>query len=332
MAAAPDKSVKSEFLRALSARPGSYSFFAAVRRLEQLCPESPPIGSLVSGKEPLVHFAQVPHLYFAPSELFGFSPSLRGTGTLQVYFFGLFGPNGPLPLALTDYVHTRGRHFYDLAMQRFADMFHNRLIALFYRAGTRAEVAVSYDRPADPLGQKLAALAGTPECGADVALPHTASAGALAELRGRNRSRSLQKLLSRFFDFRVRIHQNIPCRLAIEEESRCCLGRNRATGSLGQNVLLGERRRCITEKIAMEIGPVDYATFCGFLPGGQGYRRLKFWLHLMIDKPLIWDLRFIVSSESQPSPKLDGSFALGYNSLFPISGEHTHTYSITCSI
>ena len=145
MAASSDKSVKTEFARSLAARPGSFSFFAAVRRLEQLRPHGAPVGTLGGAVEPVVRFAQTPHLYFPPSELFGYAPGGEGTGTLQVYFFGLFGPGGALPLALTDYVHARGRHFYDLTMQRFADIFHDRLIALFYRAGTRGEAAVSYD-------------------------------------------------------------------------------------------------------------------------------------------------------------------------------------------
>ncbi len=62
MATSPDKSVRAEFLRSLANRPGGYSFFATVRRLEQLSPDSPLVGTISTGKEPVVRFGQVPHL------------------------------------------------------------------------------------------------------------------------------------------------------------------------------------------------------------------------------------------------------------------------------
>ncbi len=332
MASAPDKSVKAEFLRSLANRPGSFSFFAAVRRMEQLYPDRPPVGVIAANKEPVVRFAQVPHLYFPPSELFGYTPGAAGAGTLQVYFFGFFGPNGPLPLALTDYVHTRGRQFYDLAMQRFADIFHNRLIALFYRASARTQAAISYDRPADPIGNHLAAMAGMPNLARESILPATAPVGHFHELKGKNKPAPLKNLLERFFDVPVTLLQNRPCHLPIEESGQCRLGVTESTGTLGVTALLGERQRSVTEKIALEIGPMDYEYFRDFLPDCLGFNRLKAWLHLMTDKPLIWDLQFLVKSETIPAPELNGGMVLGYNTVFPEKGKKITRYSIICSI
>ncbi len=332
MAALSEKSVKSEFVRALAARPGSFSFFAAVRRLEQLCPDAARVGVLAAGKEPVVRFAQVPRLYFPPSELFDYTPGGEGAGTLQVYFFGLFGPGGALPPALTDYVHTRGRHFYDLAMQRFADMFHDRLIALFYRAGTRSEAAVSYDRAEDPLGASMAALAGVPEGGAGASLPSKAPVSFFRELLGRNRPGPLLRALERFFGFPVVLKQGVPCHLKIEEENRCCLGMSAGTCTLGQTSLLGERQRTVSEKVAVEVGPVDYTAFSGFLPGRSGFRRLKAWLHLMSNRPLLWELRFSVPTATVPFLSLDGSQALGCNACLPDVSCGTTCYTLTCDI
>lgn len=332
MAASSDKSVKAEFVRALAARPGSFSFFAAVRRLEQLCPHGARVGTLAAGKEPVVRFAQVPHLCFPPSELFDYSPGGEGAGTLQVYFFGLFGPGGALPLALTDYVHARGRHFYDLAMQRFADMCHDRLIALFYRAGTRSEAAVSYDRPEDPLGASIAALAGVPEGGAAAPLPEKVPVSHFRELLGRNRPKPLLRALERFFGFPVALKQGEPCFLNIDEANRCRLGASSSTCSLGHAVLLGERQRTVSEKAAVEIGPVDYGVFSGFLPGRLGFRRLKAWLHLMAGRPLLWELRFFVPTATVPLLSLDGSQGLGCNACLPDPSCETTCYTLTCDI
>lgn len=332
MAASSDKSVKTEFARALAARPGSFSFFAAVRRLEQLRPHGAPVGTLGAAADPVVRFAQTPHLYFPPSELFGYAPGGEGAGTLQVYFFGLFGPGGALPLALTDYVHARGRHFYDLTMQRFADIFHDRLIALFYRAGTRGEAAVSYDRPRDPLGKYLSALAGLPDSGKGVPLPAVAPISGFQELLGKNRPGPLRRVLERFFGFPAALVQGEACRLGIEEERRCRLGSDAETCTLGSTALLGESRRSVTEKTGVEIGPVDYGAFSGFLPGTLGFRRLKAWLHLMTDRPMLWELRFLVSAETIPPALLDGSMALGCNALLPDPSRKTVCYPLSCNI
>ncbi len=235
-------------------------------------------------------------------------------------------------MALTDYVHTRGRQFYDLAMQRFADIFHNRLISLFYRAGTRTEPAVSYDRKHDPIGHHLADLTGMPATPEESALPPTAAVGFFHELLKKNRPAPLKKVLERFFNVPVTILQNRPCYLEIEDSYRCRLGEDEATGILGSTALLGERQRCVTEKIALEIGPINYTVFSDFLPGYPGYERMKSWLHLMTDKPLIWELHFLVENKSIPEPTLNGCMALGYNTIFTAEDKKITRYSIHCSI
>jgi type VI secretion system protein ImpH len=61
---------------------------------------------------------------------------------IEVRFFGLFGPNGPLPLHLTEYARNRALHNADPTLVRFADIFHHRLLLLFYRAWAQAQPVV----------------------------------------------------------------------------------------------------------------------------------------------------------------------------------------------
>jgi predicted component of type VI protein secretion system len=53
---------------------------------------------------------------------------------LGVRFFGLTGPQGPMPLHFTEYVRERARNHGDPTLARFLDLFHHRLLSLFYRA------------------------------------------------------------------------------------------------------------------------------------------------------------------------------------------------------
>ena len=68
---------------------------------------------------------------------------------MLVHFFGLFGPDGPLPLHLTEYARDRSRNHRDPSLQRFADIFHHRALSLFYRAWANSRPTISFDRPED---------------------------------------------------------------------------------------------------------------------------------------------------------------------------------------
>jgi predicted component of type VI protein secretion system len=46
-------------------------------------------------------------MIFAPAELAAWWPASGRPARLLVYFFGLLGPNGPLPLHLTEYARER---------------------------------------------------------------------------------------------------------------------------------------------------------------------------------------------------------------------------------
>lgn len=66
------------------------------------------------------------------------SASDEGPARLEQFFFGLGGPNGPLPLHLTEYMRERQRNHADPTSKRFLDVFHHRLLSLFYRAWAEA--------------------------------------------------------------------------------------------------------------------------------------------------------------------------------------------------
>ena len=77
---------------------------------------------------------------------------------LLVHFFGLFGPNGPLPLHLTEYARDRRRNHATRPSRASLDLFHHRLLSLFYRAWANAQPTVSLDRPdAGPLRDSTSA-------------------------------------------------------------------------------------------------------------------------------------------------------------------------------
>ncbi len=94
-------SVRSlEWLRELASAPFRFDFHQALRRLEVAFGELPRWGQAARPRDEPVRFGQDPSLAFAPSAVGEFRPPTDDRpGQLLVAFFGLFGPNGPLPPA-----------------------------------------------------------------------------------------------------------------------------------------------------------------------------------------------------------------------------------------
>src|SRR5882724_10696127 len=84
-----------------------YSLFAALRLVEQLHPDRPRLGEARRASDDPVRLGQPPHLEFAPSDLSFVGQTENGTLKLEQYGFGVFGPNGALPLHMTEYALDR---------------------------------------------------------------------------------------------------------------------------------------------------------------------------------------------------------------------------------
>ena len=129
--------------------PFAFDFFRAIRLLEARHPTSSRVGTSVDLREDPIRFGQTPSLTFAPSALEAFRRGQSSRpGKMLVRFFGLFGPNGPLPIHITDYAHERQLQAHDNTFVEFCNVFHHRLLSLFYRAWAVNQKSVDFDRAA----------------------------------------------------------------------------------------------------------------------------------------------------------------------------------------
>ena len=217
-----------------------FDFFQAVRRLECAYPDQPRIGRSARPSEDPVRLAQDPGLTFAPSTLSSFTPSQRGGGPprLAGHFFGLFGPNGPLPMHLTEYAQDRLRHAHDPTFARFLDMFHHRMLSLFYRAWSLSRPPVSFDRPDDDwFDRYLSSLFGygLPSLRDRDAFPDRARLYYAGLFAAQTRHPDgLRAMLGDYFQLQVKLREFIGEWLVLPAESRCRLGEAPETGSLGR--------------------------------------------------------------------------------------------------
>src|SRR5215813_5321151 len=127
-----------------------FDFFRAVRLLESQRGDLPRIGFSISPSEDPVRFWQNPSLRFAPSAVETVKPTGQDSILrMAVQFFGLFGPNAPMPPHVTEYVLERELHHKDFTITAFLNLFHHRLLSLFYRAWAATQKAADLDRPKD---------------------------------------------------------------------------------------------------------------------------------------------------------------------------------------
>ncbi|WP_082902721.1 type VI secretion system baseplate subunit TssG [Paraburkholderia ginsengiterrae] len=303
-------------LAALAEAPRGFEFYAALRLIEAAYPGSPRLGRSQRVADDPVRLAQAVTLAFEPAMIEKLEWRGGSAPRLEVNFLGLSGPNGPLPLHLTEYIRDRVRNSSDPTMARFLDVFHHRMLSLFYRAWASAQPSVSLDRPdADRFAGYIASLIGTGMASLQhrSALPEVAKlhyAGRLADQR-RN-AEGLAALLADFFGVAVRVEPFVGHWMRLPADERTRLKSGIAAERLGVSTVLGSAVWNVQHKFRLRIGPLDYEQFRAFLPGGANLRRLIDWVRQYVGDTLAWDVRLVLKKEQVPRLRLGRTARLGY--------------------
>jgi len=282
-------------------------FFELVRRVENAVGRRD-VGKSVARREEPVRFGQLPHLNYADSAVAEIVD--RAIPSVFVNFFGLWGPQGPMPLALTGFVYQRMHNCGDNSPRRFADILNHRFLGLYYRAWKANEQAALFDKSDGGLVAKIStALAGEVCRGTLLGPLESAHDSGIFGLAGKSRD-GLRTLLRRAFDVTVDVRTDVESRGTIPAEDRFRLGRC-GVSELGVSTQLGSQYSSRTRKFAVEIGPLDFARAAAFLPGSPDYDRLVAYVQCYLDRPLAWDLRLAIVVRSLPAATLDGTRQLG---------------------
>lgn len=316
-----DRTAATRLIEALRREPEHFDFFQVLRLIECLHPGKPRLGTAGRAADDPVRLAQEPDLRFAPSTLAAFDTATPDRLPLQVpflsvRFFGLFGPQGPLPLHLTEYVRERVRNVGDPTFARFADIFHHRMLSLFYRAWANAQPTVSHDRPErDRFTLYVGSLfgQGTPALLHRDALPDWSKRYFCGHLACQTRhADGLSAMLGRFFQLPVRIEEFIGEWMDVAESDQTRLGHSRTTGSLGHSTVIGARVWGCQHKFRVVAGPMSLAQYRAFLPGGDALRRLTAVVRNYMSEGLVWDVNLVLVRPEVPRLGLDGQAQLGW--------------------
>lgn len=309
--AADPVSPPHDALRLIAEAPHRYDFFQALRWVEAQFPDKPRLGTARRPVDEPVRLGQAADLSFAASSLSRVDLADRsGRPRIEVRFFGLFGPNGPLPLHLTAYARERMLHKGDETFARFADWFHHRLLLLFYRAWAQAQPTVSLDRPAedrfaDYVGS-LVGVGGREWRGRDAAPDHARLAFAGLLSRQVRNADGLAQLLSGFLGRRARVEQFVGRWMPLPAAERSRIGRRAAsrrqsTAQLGASAVLGRAVFDRQHHFRIHVGPLDLEAFESLLPVGSALPAVQALVLQYVGHEFGWDLRLELERDQVPA-------------------------------
>ena len=311
-------------LSRLESEPWAHHLFHAIRVIEAAHPEAPRIGMSSRPSQDPVRLGQEPAMSFPVATIASYKPAAKGRPSRLINrMFGLFGPQGPLPLHLTEYARDRTRNSRDTTFTAFADMLTHRFASLFYRAWAAGQPAVSFDNPAgDQFGEQVDALAGQagPALVARDAMPDLAKrffAGHLAA--GAKSAGRLQAVLSVFLGAPVRVQEFVGSWLHLEPDDCWHLG---AGPTLGRGTVLGRSVWSRADKFRIFVGPLTYQRYVELLPGGARLAALDATIRNLVGDRLDWDINLILRSDEAPRLALDGSVRLGHTSWIGMRRTH----------
>ena len=298
-------------IRALVRRePCAFDVFQLVRLFERLQPGRAPIGGWAPPHSEIVRFSAHASLAFPASQIQALDWAEGRTPRLTVNFMGLIGPLGVLPLYYTQMVEERLRAR-DHTMRDFLDIFHHRMISLFYRAWEKYRFAIAYERDRqDPFSRRVLDLIGIGTAG----LQHRQAVGdeglmfyaGLLRLVPHSET-ALRHLLADYFGVEVEIEQFIGTWRRLDQRDVCRWEESpEETMQLGVGCVAGDEMWDQQSRVRVSLGPLERERYYEFLPGGRAYKSLSSWLRFFSGGDLEYEIRLILKREQVPFCELDG--------------------------
>ena len=270
-------------------------------------------------REDGVRLGQNPSTLFAPSTVFSIGNAKHHKHpVVKILSFGVFGPNGALPLHLTEYVRERLHNNADSSPADFVDVFHHRFITLFYRAWADAQSVVQLDQPGI---DKFSFYAGTMVgMGFDGSWDRDSiedsaklyAAGHLVRLT-RN-PEGLERLIAHYFSTPTRMIEFVRTWITLDEMDRTRLSGFSMNNQLGVNAIAGNKVQDVQSRFRLELGAMPLKLYESFLPPHHNNRKLRDWVRVYEGIEHDWDVQLLLASAEVPRCQLGSKVRLGWTS------------------
>lgn len=304
-----------DLLERIKDTPYEFSLFDVLRYVEAIYADTSRLGESVKVSDDPIFIRQQPSMAFAPATISRFIPGYKKQDQIFNWPYGIFGPNGPLPLHLTEYAYERELQNGDDTLSRFADIFHHRMISLLYRAWANTQPTISMDRPeTNKFDQFIAAIAGIhvddDQLGDSTLYPKTFRAGLFnQQIRSAD---GLETLLGDYFQMPFKVSQYTGGWLPLNNKDHFVLGTYGYANSLGENSCLGDRVFDCQHKFTLSTGALTFAQFERLLPGTDSFKKLYELITHYIGITFEWDLVLRLKVSEIPRWSLGKTGNLGW--------------------
>lgn len=292
----------------LRVEPFRFEFFQAVRLLEKLLPTRAPVGQFVPPSDEVARFGAHASLAFPASEIQEIEWPDHAPAHITVNFMGLIGPEGVLPTFYTALVRERLRES-DLTLRDFFDIFHHRIISLFYRAWRKYRFDAD-DGPGEQtrFSRQLLSLIGLGTEGledrqalADESLVYYA--GLLTQRP--HSAQSLRQILADYFGVPVEIEQFAGGWYHLPDDIQSSLGEGAdCSEQLGLGAVVGDAVWSQQSRIRIVLGPLDLETYASFLPAGSSWKLLRDWVRFFSNDEFDFEVKLVLKRQDVPCCEL----------------------------
>ncbi len=297
-------------LRALLERePFAVEFFQAVQLLEQIYPHRDPVGGFADPAREVVRFSTHNRLSFPASEIQRIDWPTDAPPVMAVNFLGLTGASGVLPHIYTLLIIER-RMKRDRRLQDFLDIFHHRILSLYYQAWRKYRITASFGAGAHKTTGYLKDLIGIGTVGTqdrqDVEDRSLVYYAGLLWLLPRS-AVGFEHFLRDFFGVPVEIQQFVGAWYDLPLDAQCELIEDKeAPRQLGQGAVAGDQIWDHSSKARIRIGPLSFKRYMDFLPGTATHRTLRALARFYSNGQVDFDVQLVLKRDEVPEYEIGG--------------------------
>ena len=288
--------------------PWSFQFFQTVRLLERFG-TGKPVGHFENPSEEVARFSCNPALVFPPSEIRSLDWKEDEQPNIMVNFMGLVGQLGVLPLPYSEWINDRIRAK-DHTLREFLDLFHHRIISLFYQAWEKYRFPVAFERDRDDrFTRYLLALIGLGTDGLRnrLSVPDQALTFYTGLFGLQTRSAAgMRQILRDYFGVPVEIEQFVGTWRAISQSDQSRPGDEREySEQLSLGAIAGDEVWDQQSTARVVLGPLTLDQYLDFLPIGTAYQPLCDMLEFYLRREIDCELQLLLQREETPAIVLD---------------------------
>lgn len=292
-------------------------FYELMQYLEYSNPETPRIGTSLSPKREPYRFGMYPTLSQQTTEVV--QPSshwlnkrpTQKTALFLFNHFGLLGPNGALPLHLTEYAIEQIIHHNEFSWSDFLDVFHHRFYELFYRAWAESKPTSPHKKKAyNPFASHLLELLGSHAIESESNSAYEIDLQlAPFQLQHNRHAEGVEKALCHILGCSVNLQSFQGQWLPISSNTRSTMGLNRC--QLGKTFILGKQVWNVQSLVNFEIGPLNWVQFEALQPGNPANQILFKAVNRLLGGEFDWLYTLVLKPGQAPKAEIKKTSRLG---------------------